>query len=82
MSLKVLCVQRPGRVMGRRRERAEQMGERERRVSALRMKNGLFTCAKIWTPKASNSSHFLLTGPDRFYMFRFSSISTVHYKEY
>lgn len=69
--------------------RGQSRWGKEGKVSALQMKNGLFTWAKVWTPKTYNSSHFLLTGPDRFYMFRFSSIfivqllqRTLNYRKY
>lgn len=54
--------------------KAERMRGRGGKVSTLQKKNELFTCAKVCTPNPYNSSYFLFTNPDRFYMFRFSSI--------
>lgn len=59
-------------------ETGEDSADGERRGSQCPPdEKWLFTWAKVWTPKAYNSSHFLLTGPDRFSMSRFSSIFIV-----
>lgn len=76
MSLKALCVLRQGEWCAEEEEgRADE--RKKGKVSTFQTKKELVTCAKICTPHPSSSSYFLFTGPDRFYMFRFSSIFIV-----